>query len=121
MPATDLNKTIGAISPPPGVKQQIDKAGSAGGDIAIFYFFSNLLKAGLAFLGVWVIFNFILAGYTYITGGGDAKAHEEVKSKLTMSVIGLGLIVGAYVITAVVSYLMWGDPGFILNPKIEGP
>ena len=118
---TDLTQSIGAISPPPGVKEQIDKAGPAGGDIAIFWFVSNLMKAALVFLGIWVLFNFILAGYIYITGKGDAKSHELVKAKITMSVIGLALIIGAYVITAVLSYLLWGDPGFVLKPEISGP
>ena len=119
--AEDLTQSIGVISPPPGVKEQIDKAGSAGGDIPIMWFLSSLLKVGLAFMGIWVLFNFVFASYTYITGRGEAKSHELVKAKLTMSVIGLALIIGAYVVTAVISFLMWGDPSFILNPKIEGP
>ena len=68
-----------------------------------------------------MLFNFIMAGYIYITGKGEAKSHEMVKDKITMSVVGLALIIGAYVITAVLSYLLWGDPGFILKPDISGP
>ena len=120
MPTT-LDQSIGIISPPPGVDKQIASAGTAGGDIAIFWFISNLMKVGLAFIGVWVIFNFILAGYTYITGKGGAKATETVRTKITMSIIGLALIVGAYTMTAVLSYLLFGDSGFILHPEIEGP
>ena len=118
---TDIEKSIGSISPPPGVDKQIQAANLGQGDIAIFYFISLILKAGLIFIGIWVLFNFIMAGYIYITGKGEAKSHEMVRDKITMSVIGLGLIIAAYVITAVLSYLLWGDPGFILNPKIEGP
>ena len=120
---TDLTKSIGAISPPPGVDKQIQASGldPTKNEIAIFWFVSNLMRVALAFLGIWVLFNFILAGYIYITGKGDTKSHELVKAKITMSVIGLALIIGAYVITAVLSYLLWGDPGFVLKPEISGP
>ncbi len=122
IPTQNLEKSVGVIAPPPGVDKQIAAAGMTGSNnIAIFYFISNLLKIGLALMGIWVLFNFVLAGYSYITGGGESKAAEEVKTKLTMSFIGLVLIVAAYTIVAVLSLVLFGDAGFILNPQIEGP
>jgi len=122
MPTENLEKSIGSIAAPPGVDKQIAAAGMTGSsNIAVFYFISNLLKVGLALMGIWVLFNFVLAGYTYITGKGESKATDEVKNKLTMSFVGLALIVAAYTIVAVLSLLLFGNAGFILNPQIEGP
>jgi hypothetical protein len=38
-----------------------------------------------------------------------------------MSLIGLIIIVSAFTITAIASFILFGDAGFILNPKLVGP
>ena len=112
--------SIGEISPPPGTSQQIQAAG-AGTDIAIFFFISNLIKIATAAAGVYVMYNLAIAGYDFLTAGGKADAYQKVRDRLVMSVIGLLLIVMAYLITALLSLLIFGDAGFILNPTLKGP
>lgn len=112
--------SIGQIEPPPGVDLHTAQAQAAGGasSNALLYFFSYAIKVATVVAGIWVVFNFLLAAYTYVTGRGEAKAHETVREKVTMSVIGLLLIIAAYTITAVLSLLLFGDASFVLNPDI---
>src|SRR5258708_24724100 len=118
----DANDVFGQVSPPPGV-DQFNKAAGVGGvsGIGIILFISNLIKLATIIAGIWVLFNFITAGYIYITSGGDSAANNKVKDQLTSSVLGLIVIVGAYTVIALISYFLFHDPGYILNPSITGP
>src|SRR5579859_8143697 len=96
----DANDFLGKVAPPPGVDQF--NSNSAGG-IGIILFISNIIKLATIIAGIWVLFNFITAGYIYITSGGDSAANNKVKDQLTSSVLGLIVIVGAYTIIALIS------------------
>jgi len=109
---------FGKITAPTGVDAYNAKA---TGGIGILLFLSNVIKVLTIVAGIWVLFNFLMAGYTYITAQGDASAANKVKDQLTNSIIGLAIIVGAYKIIAIVSFFLFGDAGFILNPTIPGP
>jgi len=119
--APSLDDAIGGISPPPGISEQVNKAISEGainpGDNALFFFISNLLEIGTLIMGVWVVFNVLLAAYDFITNSDSAAAQTKVKDKLTMSVIGLLLIMVAYTLAGVLSLVLCHDAGYILNPE----
>jgi len=119
--APSLDEVVGGISPPPGVQKQIDKAVSeraiSAGDNALFFFISNLLKIGTLIMGIWVVFNILLAAYEFITNRDNAAAQTKVKDKLTMSAVGLLLIMVAYTLAGVISLVLFGDAGYILNPE----
>ncbi len=121
MPADDFINIVGNIQPPPGVEQQIADSGLAPNDVALLFFFNKILVIVTVVMGMWVLFNLVLAGVSYITSSGDAKAHTQVRDRLTMSVLGIVLIISAYTLTAVVSYVIFGDPNYALNPTITGP
>jgi hypothetical protein len=115
----DPNDIIGNVVPPAGVAVYNDKVGENG--IGLLLFISNLIKLGTIVAGIWVMFNFISAGYIYITSAGDSSAHKKVSDQLTMSVIGLVIIVASYTIAGLLGLIIFGDPGYILNPQICGP
>lgn len=121
----DISGAIGSIDPPPGVEEQnIDFMNNGGGNlstgdnIALFFFLSKFLVVVNVVAGIWVLVNLSLAGFAYISSQGKAEAHQLVRDKLTMSVAGLALLVVAYMAIAILSALFFGDPGFILNPKL---
>lgn len=121
-----LQTIFGSVSPPPGVAQYNDLVGGVVGGpdgerIGLFIFVSRAIQVFTIVAGLIVFFNFIIAGFTYISSEGNPKAHEEVKNRLTYSVIGLIIIVCAYTIIALLSLLIFGDASFILNPQIAGP
>jgi len=109
---------IGAIEVPAGALQyDAQSAGSFG----LFLFISNLIKMGTVIAGIYILFNFLLAGYAYITSAGNTKVNEEVKNKLTYSVVGMILIVSSYIAIGLLGLLFFGKANFFLQPEICGP
>ncbi len=116
-----VDTTIGKIDTPPGVAEQIAKAGYGPNEIAIFFFLSSLITIANVIAGIWVAFNIVFAGFIYLSSQGSADAHKKVRDKITMSVVGLFLLAAAYVAVAVISLLLFGDAGYVLNPDIISP
>ena len=106
---------IGNVSPPPFMK------GTYVGITGITAFISNVVKLITVIAGIFVLINLLLAGLQYISSQGDPKAVESAWSKIWMSLIGMVIIVAAFVLTAIISYILFGDASFILNPKVYGP
>lgn len=84
-------------------------------------FFTNILRIFFVVAGILAFINFILAGFQYMTAAGDAKALQAAWDRIWQSLLGLILIVGSFALAALFGYLIFGDAGFILNPKIYGP
>lgn len=106
---------FGAVSPPKGISQH------GTGPEGLF----NLLGIGLRLFvvvaGIYALVNIILAGYGFMSAGGDSKAIEKAWGKIWQSLVGLLLVAGAFVITAVISQIIFGDPDVILNPSLILP
>lgn len=92
--------------------------GSPGG---IVLFFSNVLRLVFVGAGIYAFLNLIVAGFQYMSAGGDTKALGAAWARIWQSLMGLVLIVGSFALAALFGYLIFGDPGFILNPQIYGP
>lgn len=118
-PTTAPEDIFGNIQAPPGVAEINAQAGASG--IGIIIFFSNLIKFIAIVAGLWTMLNFILAGFTYVTSSGDSGAIEKIGTKLTLSVVGLALIVASYTIAAVIGLIFFADASFIINPQIPSP
>ena len=84
-------------------------------------FISNVVTVIFAAAGIFVFFNLIFAGFTYITSNGDQKKIENAISSINMSILGLVVMVIAAAVTGVVSYLLFGSATAILSPTINGP
>jgi len=111
---------IGTVKKPPGV-EAFDLAAGGGDNIGLLIFISNLIRIGTIIAGIWVLFNVVTAGWTYITGAGDSNQTQKVNDILTNSVLGLIVIVAAYTIAALIGLLFFGDAQFFLNPTIPTP
>lgn len=114
---------FGQVTPPAGV-QKYDALAQASGDaqsIGLLIFLSYAVRVATIIAGIYVFINFILAGYEYITSNGDTGAHNKVKDRLTMSIIGLVIIGVSYMIVALLSLIITGEAGFFLNPTIPSP
>lgn len=96
------------------------------GDLAspgkgIILLFTNVIRIVFVVAGVWAFINFIIAGFQYMTAAGDTKALNAAWARIWQSLVGLILIVGSFALAGLFGYLIFGDAGFILNPKIYGP
>ena len=78
---------------------------------------NSALGALIGFLtilgGLWFFIQFIIAGYNWISAGGDKGKVEQAQQKITNSLVGLLIVIGAYVIVGLV--------GSILGLKILNP
>jgi hypothetical protein len=121
--ADSRQEIFGSVSPPPGVDKFNSQAGSTGATsgIGIILFASHLIQLITIVAGLWVFFNFVSAGFLYITSSGESATHTKVKDQITMSVLGLVIIIGAYTATALISLFLFGRADYILNPVIQGP
>lgn len=106
---------FGKIEEPVGVAAYNQDAPN---NIGLLKFISNMIKIASIVAGVWVMFNFITAGFTYVTSAGDSSAYGKIGEKLSYSVSGLLLIVASYTLAGIVSLIVFGNATYILNPEI---
>ena len=84
-------------------------------------FISNIVTVLFAGAGLFAFFNLIFAGYSYLSSAGDKQKIEKALASINMSLIGLVIMVGAAIITGIVSFILFGDASYILKPRITGP
>lgn len=84
-------------------------------------FMSNILKMATIAAGLFGVINLIIAGYGFLTAGGNPEKLQQASSKIWMSLIGLIIIVSSYTLAAILGWLLFGDATAILKPKIYGP
>lgn len=112
------SSVIGAIAPPQGVGGYNCSTGLCT-NIGIFSFISVALRLFTIVSGLLVFFNFLGAGYTLIAKSGDTKAYSDVRERIMFSLIGLVIIVAAYMIAAMIGLLFFGSATFIIQPDIS--
>ena len=112
--AQDAADIIGTVTNPITPKY-------GGLETGLIPFFSNVLRLIFAVAGVYAFINLILAGYGYMSAGGDSKAVSKAWDKIWQTLIGLAIIAGSFVIAALFGYLIFGDAMFMLRPTIYGP
>lgn len=59
---------------------------------------ANLYTTLTIIAGIYAFINFALAGFQYISSGGDKVGLEQARNKITQSLLGLTIVVSAYVI-----------------------
>lgn len=108
---------FGKVTPPEGVK--IPAATIPGGEIITLLniVLNILVVAG----GIYALINIIIAGYGFISAGGDPKAVESAWAKIWQSLLGLTIIAGSFLLAAIFGQLIFGKADAILNPKIYTP
>ena len=106
---TTTEGVFGKIDAPAGVTELNAEAGKDNNYIGLLKFISNMIKFASIVAGIWVMFNFIFAGFTYVSSSGDSSAYAKIGEKLSLSVTGLLLIVAAYTIAGIISLLIFGN------------
>ncbi len=82
---------------------------------------TNLLRLAILGAGLWAFLNIIIAGFSFLTAGGDPKKVAAAWERIYLSITGLVVIVASFILAAIVGYLIFGDPLFILKPQIYKP
>lgn len=110
--AQDTTPLFGTIAPPPGITPNIE---------GLTQLLTNILRLAMVIAGIYALINIMIAGYSFLSSGGDPKAINNAWQKIWLSIVGLVIIVASFLIAGIVGYLLFGDPLFILRPKIYGP
>ena len=66
---------------------------------------ANLYVTLVIVSGIATFIYFAIGGFQYITSGGDKAGVEQARNKITHSLIGLAIVVGAYALTYVVQII----------------
>ena len=111
---------IGEIDPPPGVATWMDRY-SMGEVVGLIPFATALLRLIITLAGLYAFLNIIIAGYQFMSAGGDSKKIGEAWSRIWQSLMGLLLVAGSFVLAAIFGWLLFGDARAILHPSIYGP
>lgn len=82
---------------------------------------NNLLKFIIIVAGLYALWNFVSAGYMFMSAGGEAKAIEKAWAKIWQSLIGLLIVAGSFVLAGIFGYLIFGNASAIITPVIYGP
>lgn len=70
---------------------------------------SNVIGFLTIVAGLWFMIQFILGAVSWISAGGDKGKTTQAKDKLTESVIGLAIVVGAYAIAGLIGVILGLD------------
>jgi len=60
--------------------------------------FTNVISVIVALAGVALFLMFVMSGFSFLFSGGDPKKLEQARGTLTNAIIGLVVIVAAYLI-----------------------
>ena len=104
---------FGTIPPPSGLAKYSTNPGTAIGTLIQYVVWILIVGAG-----IYALFNFILAGYAFMSAGDDPKKVAGAWSKIWQTALGLAVAAGAFVLAALFSQLIFGQWDFILNPQI---
>lgn len=89
--------------------------------IGIGKFLNTILRGMIVVAGIWALFNLVSAGFSFLAAGEDPKKIAGAWGKIWQSLLGLAVAAGSFVLAAIFGQLIFGDPTFILNPKIPTP
>ena len=114
----------GAIEPPygpgklnvPGFSSYSSQPGAP-----FFMLLGNLFKLAIVIAGIFALWNFLFAGYQFMSAGGDPKNISKAWEKIYQSVIGLFIAAGSITIAGVIGYLIFKDATFLIIPRIVTP
>ena len=65
--------------------------------------FTNVVNVVIALSGVALLLMFIVGGFSFMFAAGDAKKMEQARATITNAIIGLIIIVAAYLILKIIS------------------
>lgn len=104
---------FGNITPPDSVSKYTATPGRGVGSLIQIAIWVLIVVAG-----IYALFNFILAGYGFLSAGDDAKKIAGAWAKIWQTALGLTVAAGSLVLARIFGQLIFGDPTFIMNLRI---
>lgn len=108
----------GKVAPPEVFKDEIERYPTGG---LLFVYVNNFIKVIIVAAGMFALFNFITAGYTFITSGGNPDKVEEAWTKIWHSFMGLAVIALSFILAGIAGQLLFDNPTYFLQFRIWTP
>lgn len=67
---------------------------------------SNIIGFITIIAGIWFIFQVLIAGFAWMTAGGDKAKLEQARGKLGTAVIGLGIVAFGVILARLIALLL---------------
>jgi hydrogenase-4 membrane subunit HyfE len=103
------------------IKNPLTKWGTVNSQMGIVLFFTNVIRLVFVAAGIYALVNFIIAGYQYMSAGGDSKQLTAAWARIWQTLLGLIIIVSSFALAGIIGFLFFGDATYILKPVIYGP
>lgn len=83
-----------------------EEAGTGGGKTLGFIsnIFSRVIGVLTVAAGLWFFLQFLIAGFSWLSSGGDAQKISEAQSRMINAIIGLIIVVAAVAIMKVIEF-----------------
>lgn len=104
---------FGTIQAPDALSRYGDNPGSAIGSLI-----QTILWVLIIGAGIYSLFNFVLAGYSFLSAGDDAKKVSAAWTQIWQTALGLAVAAGAFILAGIFGQLIFGKWDFILNPVL---
>lgn len=79
--------------------------------------FGQLVSIAASLASIVLFIMLVIGGFSYLFSGGDAKKTEAAKGTLTAAILGLVLIVGAFIILVLIKAFTGIDVTIFKIPK----
>ena len=80
-----------------------------------------LIKTMIVGAAIYTVITLILAGYAFISAGGDPKRIQEATSRIWQALIGLIVAAGSIIIAAIIGTIFFGDATALLQVRYFTP
>jgi len=107
---------FGSVTLPNGLTKYGTEPGVAFGKLIQF-----ALRGLIVVAGLYALFNLVLAGYSFMSAGDDAKKVAGAWAQIYQTILGLAVAAGSFVLAAIFGQLLFGNPLFLLQPSIPLP
>ncbi len=89
-----------------GTKSPITITGPLVGISKLADVFNIVLSFLFPFIGIVLLLQFLMAGYTLIRSDGTPEKIKEGKYRITYAILGLAILVAAYLIARLVAFVL---------------
>lgn len=109
-----LAQVVGQVKLPPDLN--IDTSYTSG----ITGLLTRILQLVFVAGGIWALISLTIAGFQFMTAGGDSKNISKAWDRIWQTFVGLIIMVGSFALAALFGQILFGNAGFILHPVIYG-
>ena len=111
-----ITDPIGRIIAPTNIPTAINA--STGKLEGVIAFFNSGLKLVFIVAGLYAFVNVIVAGFGFMTAGGDPKNFQKAWDRIWQTLMGLFIIMVSFLLAAIIGILFFQSPTALLQPSL---